>query len=132
VPDDVKQISLLGITYTSLYFESIQIFVWTLLGKLLPLLALSFWYLSYKKIWINVLHIPIGMYVFQIIRLILQDALNFDTFEFFFILPFMVAYSIILYYYKNYLKRQIEKFEYEKELVKLGTKVLLNTNEKED
>lgn len=132
ISDEIKQISIFGITFTSLYFESIQTFVWTFLGKLLPFLALSFWYLTFRKKWINVLHIPISMYLFQMIRLIQQDIFNFDTFEFFFTVPFMVIYSIILFFYKKHLKRQHEIFEYQKELVRVGSKVLMEKDEEED
>lgn len=131
ISGDIKTISFLGLTFTSLYFQSIQTFVWTLVGKLLPFLAFSAWYLSDKKKWINVLHVPIAMYLFQIIRLLQQDIFRIDTFEFFFTIPFILFYSFLLYYYRQYLKKEKQKFEYQKRLVKLGSEVLIKKNEKE-
>ncbi len=124
IPSDLSKITFLGITFKSLYFESIQTFVWTLLGKILPFLGFTFWYLSSKAKWINVLHIPIAMYLFQIIRLVQQDIFNTDTFEFFFVVPLMILYIILLTFYKRSIDRRKKIETYKKELVMIGSKVL--------
>ena len=76
VPSQQTWDTFLG-TYQSPYYESIQILVWTLLGKFIPLLLLIIWIFTCRHWWYHVLLVPISMYIYQIIT-ILNDDLEFS------------------------------------------------------
>ncbi len=88
VPIDKTWDTFFGL-YTSNYYESVQILVWTLLGKLIPLLLLLIWVFTCRHWWYHVILVPIAMYVFQIIE-VLNDDLRFaGTDELLYLLPVM-------------------------------------------
>jgi low affinity Fe/Cu permease len=88
VPNQETWDTFLG-SYTSPYYESVQILVWTLLGKLIPLLLLIIWMFTNRHWWFHVLIVPIAMYVYQIIT-VLNDDLEFsDENQILYLLPVM-------------------------------------------
>lgn len=127
----MKEIHFIGFTYYSVYYESIYVLTWTLIGKLLPLVALSLIFIRVKHIWSFALFSPISMYLFQIIAVINEDVGSVDKIEFFYCLPFFIIYCYLLYLYKRYLIKLKAQQDYEKDLVKTGLEGLLDQeNEK--
>jgi low affinity Fe/Cu permease len=87
-PDEPTWDTFLG-SYNSPYYESVQILVWTLLGKIIPLFLLIIWMFTNRHWWYHVLIVPIAMYVYQIIT-VLNDDLEFsDENQVLYLLPVM-------------------------------------------
>jgi hypothetical protein len=76
-------------SYNSGYYESVQILVWTLLGKVIPLSLIIIWMFTCRHWWYHALLVPIAMYMFQIIT-ILNDDLEFaEENQIIYLLPVM-------------------------------------------
>lgn len=76
-------------TYTSPYYEDVQVLAWTLLNKIIPLLLLFIWVFTCRQWWYHVILVPISMYIYQIIT-ILNDDLRFaETNQILYLLPVM-------------------------------------------
>jgi low affinity Fe/Cu permease len=89
-PDQPTWDTFLG-SYTSPYYESVQILVWTLLGKFIPLFLLIIWIFTCRHWWYHVLLVPIAMYVYQIIT-VLNDDLEFsEENQILYLLPVMAV-----------------------------------------
>jgi len=90
VPNQAIWDTFLG-SYTSNYYLSVQILVWTLLGKIIPLFLLIIWMFTNRHWWYHVLIVPIAMYVYQIIT-ILNDDLEFaEENQILYLLPVMAV-----------------------------------------
>jgi len=76
-------------TYTSTYYPSVQIVVWTLLGKVIPLLLLIIWIFTCRHWWYHVLLVPIAMYVYHIITIINDDLEFAEETQILYLLPVM-------------------------------------------
>ena len=75
--------------YTSNYYEDIQVLVWTVLGKVVPLFLLFIWIFTNRHWWYHVLLIPISMYLYQIIEVFNDDLRFTETNQIFYLLPVM-------------------------------------------
>ncbi len=96
-------------TYTSGYYESVQILVWTLLGKIIPLLLLIIWMFTNKHWWFHVLIVPIAMYFYQIIT-ILNDDLEFsDENQILYLLPVMAIIIPSIYLLRARMADKIDE-----------------------
>ncbi|MCH7525036.1 MAG: hypothetical protein IIC74_08510 [Bacteroidetes bacterium] len=76
-------------TYTSGYYNDVQVFVWTLLGKLIPLLLLIIWIFTCRHWWYHVLLVPIAMYIYQIITVLNDDIRFAEENQILYLLPVM-------------------------------------------
>lgn len=131
IPGDIQKVNFIGFTFESLYFESIELFVWTLLNKLLPLIAFSWIFIRIKETWTYSMFVPISMYLFQSISIVNNDLQTFDKVEIFYCLPILFVYCLLLFYYKRFLNRIKASREYDRELVLTGLKSILSSkNEK--
>jgi len=84
-------------SYTSTYYESVQILAWTLINKIIPLLLLFIWIFTCRQWWYHVIFVPISMYVYQIIT-ILNDDLRFsETNQILYLLPIMAIIIPTIY-----------------------------------
>jgi hypothetical protein len=88
VPDTESWDTFLGL-YTSNYYESVQILVWTLLGKVIPLLLLFVWMFTCRHWWYHALIVPIAMYTYQIIEVINDDVEFAEQNQILYLLPVM-------------------------------------------
>ncbi len=87
-PDEKVWDTFFG-TYTSNYYGSFQILVWTLLGKVIPLLLLIIWMFTCRHWWYHALIVPIAMYIYQVME-ILNDEITFaETNQILYLLPVM-------------------------------------------
>ena len=88
VPDQKIWDTFFGV-YTSNYYESVQILVWTLLGKLIPLILLLIWVFTNRHWWYHVILVPIAMYIYQIMEVINDDVKFAETNQILYLLPVM-------------------------------------------
>jgi len=84
-------------TYQSKYYESVNVFIWVLLGKLIPLLLFFIWFFTCRHWWYLVILIPISLYTFQLISLILEDSELIDNNKVYYLLPFVILILSIMY-----------------------------------
>ena len=90
VPSQATWDTFLG-SYTSSYYPTVQVLIWTLLGKVIPLLLLFIWIFTCRHWWFHVLLVPIAMYIYQIIT-VLNDDLEFaDENQILYLLPVMAV-----------------------------------------
>jgi len=95
--------------YTSGYYGDVQILVWTLLGKIIPLLLLIIWMFTNKHWWYHVLVVPIAMYIYQIIT-ILNDDLEFsEDNQILYLLPVMAVIIPSIYLLRARMADKIDE-----------------------
>lgn len=90
VPNQKTWDTFLG-TYTSGYYGNVQILVWTLLGKIIPLLLLIIWIFTNKHWWYHALLVPIAMYIYQIMTVINDEFRYADENQILYLLPVMAV-----------------------------------------
>ncbi|GAA0720513.1 hypothetical protein GCM10009430_20760 [Aquimarina litoralis] len=84
-------------TYQSKYYESVNVFVWVLLGKLIPLSLFIVWFFTCKHWWYLVILIPIALYSFQLTFIILEDSEYIDSEHFYYLTPVVIIVLSIVY-----------------------------------
>ena len=86
---DVKVWDTFFGTYTSVYYESLSVLAWTLMGKIIPLFLIFIWFFTCRHWWYHSILVPIAMYIYQII-IVLNDDLSFaDDNQIFYLIPIM-------------------------------------------
>ncbi len=90
VPSQKTWDTFLG-TYTSGYYGNVQILVWTLLGKIIPLLLLFIWIFTNRHWWYHALLVPIAMYIYQIITVINDEIRFAEENQILYLLPVMAV-----------------------------------------
>jgi len=67
IPSDPDAtISFFGLEIDKNGFQDINIYIWFLLGKFVPLSLLIIWFFTCKHWWYHIILIPLLMYAFQI------------------------------------------------------------------
>lgn len=85
-------------TYESKYNLSINVTMWLLMGKLIPLFLLTLWFFTCKHWWYHIILIPISMFAFQIFGAIATDTKIMDEVEILWILPIMTIIVPFVYF----------------------------------
>ncbi|PHR71006.1 MAG: hypothetical protein COA67_07350 [Lutibacter sp.] len=98
---DTKKIETIFFVFESKEYESVYVFMWVFLSKLVPLLLLLLWFTTCKHWWYYSIAIPIAVYVFQLISVINDDIKFADDYEFIYSLPFTIIILGFLYYIRN-------------------------------
>ncbi|WP_430409810.1 hypothetical protein [Kordia sp.] len=98
----------------------------------MPFIAFSIIFLRVQKTWSYTLFIPIGMYLFQIVRVINDDTEFFDTIDFFYILPFIMIYCYLMVVYKRHIEAIKAKNKYKEKLVETGMELILSENKEHE
>ncbi len=75
--------------YDSGFFESANVAMWILTGKLIPLLLLFVWFFTSRHWWYHVLLVPISMYAYQIFATLNDDLKYFDSNQLIYLIPIM-------------------------------------------
>lgn len=88
VPDDKSWNTFFGIL-TSNYYGSFQILIWTLLGKLIPLLLLFVWIFTCRHWWYHAILVPISMYIWQIMEVLNDEIKYAENNQILYLLPVM-------------------------------------------
>lgn len=78
-------------SFTSNYYEDVQILVWTLLNKIIPLFLLFLWIFTNRHWWYHVILIPIAMYIYQIIEIFNDELIFTETNQILYLLPIMAV-----------------------------------------
>ncbi|MGB7841839.1 MAG: hypothetical protein WBL21_03540, partial [Salinimicrobium sp.] len=89
-------------TYESKYYQSVNVALWTYLGKITPLFLLLIWFFTCKHWWYHVILIPITMYAYQIVvtfhdDVYLESAYLLDTNGLIYLAPFFIIILSIVY-----------------------------------
>jgi hypothetical protein len=95
-PDDT--FNFLGIEFTKNGFQSVDVHIWFLLGKLIPLYLLTIWFFTCKHWWYHILLIPICMYAFQIFEGIYAQDGVVDTDNVLWLLPVCMVVITFVYF----------------------------------
>lgn len=96
--DPNATIEFLGITLTNNGFPNINVYVWFLLGKIVPLYLLLIWFFTCKHWWYHIILIPILMYSFQIFENIIDTDYFIDTENILWLLPFCMVVIPFVYF----------------------------------
>ncbi len=88
VPDE-KIWSTFLFTFHSIYYESANVAVWVVLGKLVPIYLLFIWFFTCRHWWYHVLIIPIAMYLFQFFAILNDESGIVDEFQIMYLIPIM-------------------------------------------
>ena len=84
-------------TYEANWYQKVNVSVWTMMGKFVPLLLLFIWFFTCKHWWYHALLIPIGMFAFQLFNVINDDASFVDEVEIWWLLPLMLIVIPLIY-----------------------------------
>jgi len=113
--------------YTSIYYKSVQILAWTLLGKLIPLLLIFLWMFTCRHWWYHALIVPIAMYTYQIIEVLNDDIEFTKEVDLLLLLPVMAIVIPSIYLIRaqmfnklNNVDKSIEELEEEFKLKPKG------------
>ncbi|WP_373074862.1 hypothetical protein [Zeaxanthinibacter enoshimensis] len=88
--------NLLGITIGSNGFPNVNVFIWFMLGKVVPFYLLLIWFFTCKHWWYHIIIIPVLMYAFQIFEGIEGDKF-IDTENVLWLLPFCMIVIPFVY-----------------------------------
>lgn len=95
--DPEATLNVFGITITKNGFANINIYIWFLLGKLVPLYLILIWFFTCKHWWYHIILIPALMYAFQIFEGVLSEDNYIDTENIFWLLPFCMLVIPFVY-----------------------------------
>jgi len=96
--DPEATIDFFGLTITKNGFPNINVYVWFLLGKLVPLYLLLIWFLTCKHWWYHIILIPLLMYAFQIFEGVVSEDNYIDTDNILWLLPFCMLVVPFVYF----------------------------------
>ena len=96
--DPEATINFLGIEITNNGFRNVNVYVWFLLGKFVPLYLLIIWFLTCKHWWYHLLLIPVCMYAFQIFEVVYSEDDFVDTENIMWILPVCMVVIPFVYF----------------------------------
>ena len=90
VPDTKTWDTFFGL-YSSNYYDTVQVLMWTLLGKIVPFILLLLWMFTCRHWWYHALIVPIAMYTFQIVEVINDEVVFTEEVDFLFLLPILAV-----------------------------------------
>ncbi|MEK6154153.1 hypothetical protein WIW50_12860 [Flavobacteriaceae bacterium 3-367] len=96
--DPDATLNFLGITIDKNGFPNINVYIWFLLGKVVPLYLLLIWFFTCKHWWYHIILIPILMYAFQIFEGVISEDDYIDTENILWILPFCMIVIPFVYF----------------------------------
>jgi hypothetical protein len=96
--DPNATLNFLGITIDKNGFPNINIYIWFLLGKLVPLYLLLIWFFTCKHWWYHIIIIPLLMYAFQIFEAMYSDDKFVDTENILWLLPVCMVVIPFVYF----------------------------------
>ncbi|MCG2418857.1 hypothetical protein K8089_07465 [Aequorivita sp. F47161] len=94
-------------TYEANWYQKIQVSVWTMMGKFVPILLLGIWFITCKHWWYHVILIPIGMFAFQLFSVINDDVGITDEVEIWWLFPIMLIIIPFVYLIKAKLSNAL-------------------------
>ena len=76
-------------TYHSGFYDSAQIGIWILMGKVVPILLLLIWFFTCKHWWYHAILVPLAMYAYQLGAVIAEESIKFDEYKLIYFVPLM-------------------------------------------
>ena len=116
IPDDLKTMDTIFGTVKNGYYATVQIYIYTLFSKFVPLMLLFIWFITNKNWWVHALIIPISVYLFQLIAVINDSELYMDEVEFIYTVPFLVVIVVILYFVRSKIAIYIQAVDLKREM----------------
>ncbi|MGK7897940.1 MAG: hypothetical protein AB4372_31060 [Xenococcus sp. (in: cyanobacteria)] len=95
--DPEATFEFLGMTIDRNGFPNLNVFVWFMLGKIVPLYLLLIWFFTCKHWWYHIILIPILMYAFQIFESVISTDDYIDTENILWLLPFCMVVIPFVY-----------------------------------
>lgn len=86
---DMKIWNTFLFTYESNYYQSANIAMWILTGKIMPLIFLIIWFFTNRNWWYHSLLVPITMYIYQIFGFFSDETKFLDEFQLLYMVPIM-------------------------------------------
>ncbi len=88
--------------YESKYYISVNVAMWTFLGKFTPLFLLLIWFFTCKHWWYHAILVPIIMYGYQLVTAVYQDIYlepirYMDSDQLIYLAPFFFIIIVIVY-----------------------------------
>ena len=88
--------------YESNYYESVNVAMWTYLGKIMPLFLLLIWFFTCKHWWYHAILIPSIMYIYQLVFAFYEDTItnpseSIDANQLIYLAPFFFVIIVIVY-----------------------------------
>ncbi|UMB52385.1 hypothetical protein MKD41_08520 [Lutibacter sp. A64] len=116
IPENLTEYDTVFGTINAGYFETLDVYIYYIFSKFVPLFLLTLLYITHSKWWSHALIIPIATYLFQLIS-ILNDGLDyFDETEFIYTLPIMVVVIVPLYFIRKNISIYIAATNLKKEM----------------
>lgn len=91
-------LNILGVEINDNGFANLSVYIWFMLGKLVPLYLLLIWFFTCKHWWYHIILIPITMYAFQIFEEIYSDDYYIDTENILWLLPICMVIIPFVYF----------------------------------
>ncbi|MGB6150424.1 MAG: hypothetical protein WBG48_00410 [Pricia sp.] len=99
LPDDPDAtIQWFGLVLDRNGFLDLNTYGWYMLGKLVPLLLLTIWFLTCKHWWYHIILIPMIMYAFQIFETLYSEDKFIDTRNVLWLLPVCMVIIPMVYF----------------------------------
>lgn len=96
--DPNATLNILGFTIDNNGYPNINVYIWFLLGKIVPMYLLMIWFFTCKHWWYHIILIPMIMYAFQIYEGIFSDDDFVDTENVLWILPVCIVVIPFVYF----------------------------------
>ncbi len=135
LPEDPNAvITILGVKIGNNGFPDVSTYVWFIMNKVIPLYLLIIWFMTSKNWWYHILIIPIAMYTFQLVEVLVDSDDIVDTENIWWVIPICMVVIPIVYFiriklYDRYVHGiDIEAMEKELKILKQKQKI---KNEKE-
>lgn len=90
--------TFLGIEITKNQFLDVSIYVWFLLGKIIPLYLFTIWFFTCKHWWYHIILIPLCMYAFQIFEVLFSQHEYLDVRNILWLLPVCMIVIPFVYF----------------------------------
>ncbi|MDM9631807.1 hypothetical protein [Robiginitalea aurantiaca] len=97
-PETEEPVSFLWFEIGANGFGEVSTHVWFLLGKIIPLYLLTFWFFTCKHWWYHIILIPLCMYAFQIFEVMYSLDNAIDTKNVLWILPVCMIVIPFVYF----------------------------------
>ena len=76
-------------SYHSFGFQDVYTALWLITGKALPLIFLIIWFFTCRQWWYHALLVPITMYIWQLVGILIDDGQFIDQFQLIYLVPIM-------------------------------------------
>ncbi len=96
--DEGAVLNILGYEIDDNGFQDLGVYVWVLLGKLVPLGLLLIWFFTCKHWWYHIILIPVLMYSFQLFEVAYSYDNYIDTKNLLWLLPICMVLIPFVYF----------------------------------